>query len=632
MRRLEKRFYTVGMAGHIDHGKTTLTKALTNIDTDRLKEEKERQISIELGFAPLHQEEDMQISIVDVPGHERFIRRMIAGVGGIDLVVLVIAADEGVMPQTREHVDILSLLGITNAIIVLTKLSKVDADLRELAKDEVAEELKGSPFENAPLMMVDSVSGEGIQELKDLIIRSTEEIPVRSASGEFRMPIDQVFTLKGQGTIVRGTIYEGTIMTGADLTLLPQGISTKARQIQVHGMNTLQGFAGQRTAINLAGINYQHVERGNALVSSSDFAVTDTIDVSLNLLEEIRLGLKQRMEVKVHTGTSEVMGKLIFFDRNRVEQEVESILCQIRLSDNIVVKRGDRFIIRRPTPVETLGGGWIINPHGGKYKFGSETISKLRSIKEGTPEERILKLLDREKSVSKEYILQKVSVSWDELTEVMNQHGWVELRASHVTHTSIVEKCEKMIRDVLRTYHDKHPLEKGINTGELQQMLKSYPDALIQHSIQRLLRQQEVKKENGVLSMEDFTPRLPSQWEKRCIQLIQSILKDDLKVKTMEEYFQEAGIPESLRQGFYHFFVQEKWIAPLDEKYAYAHETYVQAVELLKKNTEQSFGIAQAKEVLGLSRKYMIPFLERLDKEGYTVRMQEKRKWISHEE
>jgi selenocysteine-specific elongation factor len=481
-------------------------------------------------------------------------------------------------------------------------------------------------------MMVDSVSGQGIQKLKDLIIRSTEEIPVRSAAGEFRLPIDQVFTMKGQGTIVRGTIYEGTIVTGTDLTLLPQGISTKARQIQVHGENTLRGFAGQRTAINLAGINYQHIERGNVLVSSSHFAVTDTIDVSLNILEGVKLGLKQRMEVKVHTGTSEVMGKLIFFDRNRVEQEEESILCQLQLSEQVVVKRGDRFIMRRPTPVETLGGGWIINPHGGKYKFGSETISKLRSIKEGTPEERILKLLDREKSVSKEYIFQKVSISGMELTEILNQQGWLQLRASNVTHISIVESCEKLIMNTLLTYHDRHPLEKGINTGELQQLLKPYPDALIQYSIERLLRQKEVKKEAGVLSMEDFTPRLPSQWKKRCIRLIHSILKDELKVKTMEEYFQEAGIPESSRQEFYQFFVQEKWIVPLDEKYAYGHDTYVQAVEVLRENTEQSFGIAQAKEVLGLSRKYMIPFLERLDKEGYTVRMQEKRKWISYEE
>ncbi|WP_175989143.1 selenocysteine-specific translation elongation factor [Bacillus sp. Marseille-Q1617] len=629
---MHKRFYTVGMAGHIDHGKTTLTKALTNIDTDRLREEKERQISIELGFAPLYQRDDMQISIIDVPGHERFVRKMIAGVAGIDLVVLVVAADEGIMPQTREHVDILSLLGISNGIVVLTKLSNVDADLRELAKDEVEEELKGSPFEGAPILMVDSVSGEGIPELKDLIIRSIENIPVKSAEGEFRLSIDQVFTLKGQGTIVRGTIYEGTILTGTDVTILPQRIRAKARQIQVHGINTRQGFAGQRTAINLAGVNYQHVERGNVLVSSSHFAVTDTVDVSLNILGGIEHDLKQRMEIKVHTGTSEVMGKLIFFDRNKVEQQEDSILCQIRLNDKIVVKRGDRFIIRRPTPVETLGGGWIINPNGRKYKFGGETITKLRSIEEGTPEERILKLLQKKKSLPVESILKEASINPEELNELLKQQGWIELRASSITHLSIVERCKEMIKDVLCSYHESHPLQKGINKGELQPLLQPFTDVVIQYSIERLLQQKEVTREKGFFRLEGFAPSLPTQWEKRCLQMLHSIRKDGLNVKKMIDYFQEAGIPESLRQSFYHFFIQEKWIVPLDEKYAYAHGVYEKAVEDLKEHTGSTFTVAQAKEILGISRKYMIPFLERLDKEGYTVRMKEERKWISYED
>ncbi|MGR3764005.1 selenocysteine-specific translation elongation factor [Rossellomorea sp. NS-SX7] len=629
---MHKRFYTVGMAGHIDHGKTTLTKALTNVDTDRLKEEKERQISIELGFAPLFQEEDLQISIIDVPGHERFIRKMIAGVGGIDLVVLVVAADEGIMPQTREHVDILSLLGISNGIVALTKLSNVDAELRELAKEEVEDELRGTPFENAPFMLVDSVSGEGVQELRDLIIRSMEDIPVRSREGDFRLPIDQVFTMKGQGTIVRGTIYEGTILTGEDLTILPQRVQAKARQIQVHGMNTGQASAGQRAAINLAGVHYHQIERGNVLVSSSHFSVTDTIDVSLDILNGIELGLKQRMEVKVHTGTSEVMGTLIFFDRNRVDEEEDSILCQIRLHDRIVVKRGDRFVIRRPTPVETLGGGWIINPNGGKYKFGSGTISMLHSLKEGTPEERILKLIQKEKSLPIETILNEASINRNELNDILKKDGWIELRGSRVTHTSIVESCEKMLTNVLSSYHERHPLEKGINKGELQSLLKPFTDLVIQFSIEELLQQKAISKENGVVRMEWFAPSLPQQWEKRCLQILHSMERDALNVKAMEEYFKEAGIPESLRQDFYLFFVQEKWIVPLDEKHAYSHKTFVQAVEVLKEHTDLSFNIAQAKEALGISRKYMIPFLERLDKEGHTVRMKEERKWISCEE
>jgi selenocysteine-specific elongation factor len=628
---LHKRFYTVGMAGHIDHGKTTLTKALTNIDTDRLKEEKERQISIELGFAPLYQEENMQISIVDVPGHERFIKKMIAGVAGIDLVVLVVAADEGIMPQTREHLDILSILGITNGIGVLTKLSKVDADLRELAKDEVVEELHGTPFENAPFMMVDSLSGEGIQGLKDLIIRSMEDIPVKTAEGDFRMPIDQVFTVKGQGTIVRGTIYEGTIVTGANVTVLPPGLTSKARQIQVHGMDTSKGFAGQRTAVNLPGINQQDLKRGDVLVASTHLSVTDTIDVSLNILKGLSLGMKQRMDVKVHTGTSEVMGKLIFFDRNKVEKEEDIILCQIRLSEHIVVKRGDRFILRRPTPVETIGGGWIINPEGESYKFGPQTIAKLRSIMVGTSEERILNLLKKKKSLTAECILKDASVTENKLSSILKQDGWIVLRSSNVTHISIIESCENRICSELSHYHDQNPLDKGMNKAELNQHLK-IPDDLLNYSIDHLLKQNRLVKEHGVLRIKGFMPHLPLQWKKRCMQLLHSLREDDLNVKPVEEYFHEAGIPESLRQKYHQFFVQEKWVIPLNRKYVYACESFIHATSLLKKNTDQCFTIAEAKEILGISRKYMIPFLERLDKEGCTVRINEKRKWISYDE
>jgi selenocysteine-specific elongation factor len=628
---LQKRFYTIGMAGHIDHGKTTLTKALTNIDTDRLKEEKERQISIELGFAPLYKDEDMQISIVDVPGHERFIKKMIAGVAGIDLVVLVVAADEGIMPQTREHLDILSLLGITNGIVVLTKTSKVDADLRELAKDEVVEELQGSPFENAPLMMVDSISGDGIQELKELIIRSMEDIPVRTWEGDFRMPIDQVFTVKGQGTIVRGTIYEGSVVTGENLLILPRGLSTKARQIQVHGMDTQKGFAGQRTAVNLPGIHHQELKRGDVLVGSTHLSVTDTIDVSINVLKGLSHEMKQRMEVKVHTGTSEVMGKLIFFDRNKIDKEKDLILCQIRLNEHIVVKRGDRFVIRRPTPMETIGGGWVINPKGESYRFGHETIAKLRSIMEGNPEERILNLLDKKKSMTAESIQKDASVTENELSSILKQEGWFVLRSCNVTHITIIESCGERIFSELSIYHEQNPLDKGMNKGELTQLLDIPYDVLLS-SIDHLLQQKRLLIENGVFSIKGFTPQLPFQWEKRCLQMIHSIREDDLKVKTVEEYFHDAGIPESLRQKYYSFFVQEKWIIPLDEKYAYAYESFIQATNFLMKNTGQSFAITEAKEVLGITRKYMIPFLERLDKEGYTVRMNEKRKWISYEE
>ena len=328
---MEKRYFTIGMAGHIDHGKTSLTKALTNVDTDRLKEEKERQISIELGFAPLYEDDEIQISVIDVPGHERFIRQMIAGVAGIDLVVLVVAADEGVMPQTREHLDILKFLGVKNGLVAISKIDRVDEEFIELVKDDILEELTGSVFEGAPFVLVDSLSKKGIDELKDLIIKTLKEQEMRDAKGAFRLPIDQVFTVKGQGTVVRGTVYEGTVEEGQTLKIMPEGLEVKARQIQVHHKQAQKAYAGQRTAINLSGVSKEDLERGDVLVSSEHFIVTKTVDVAIRVVEDLDHMVKQRMPIKLHIGTTEVMGRIVFFDRNELKEENGEILCQLRL-------------------------------------------------------------------------------------------------------------------------------------------------------------------------------------------------------------------------------------------------------------------------------------------------------------
>src|SRR3954451_8255563 len=296
---MSKCYFTIGMAGHIDHGKTSLTKALTNVDTDRLKEEKERQISIELGFAPLYEDEDIQISVIDVPGHERFIRQMIAGVGGIDLVVLVVAADEGFMPQTREHLEILKFLGVKGGIVAITKIDRVEEEFVELVKEDIFTELGNTVFEKAPYVLVDSVSHKGIEQLKTMIIETLKEQEMRDAKGAFRLPIDQVFTVKGQGTVVRGTVYEGTVEEGQTLKIMPEGLEVKARQIQVHHKQAQKAYAGQRTAINLAGVSKEDLERGNVLVSSEHFIVTKTVDVAIRVVEDLDYMVKQRMPIKL---------------------------------------------------------------------------------------------------------------------------------------------------------------------------------------------------------------------------------------------------------------------------------------------------------------------------------------------
>lgn len=386
---MDKHYYTVGMAGHIDHGKTTLTKALTNVDTDRLKEEKERQISIELGFAPLELGNDIFASVIDVPGHERFIRQMIAGVAGIDLVILVVAADEGVMPQTKEHLDILSFLGIKRGIVAVTKIDKVEIDFVELVQEEIKEQLQGTVFAESPFVMVDSLKGTGIDVLKQQIKDDLLQTEKRNANGAFRLPIDQVFTVKGQGTVVRGTVYEGTVIEGQALMILPSRRETKARQLQVHHKPSEKAVAGQRVAINLSNVTKEDLDRGDVIVDKEHFIVTNTIDISLSFINSLKHPIKQRSPIKLHLGTSEVMGKIVFFDRNEVNSDVGEVLCQLRLDEDIVTKRGDRFILRRPTPTETIGGGWIVDPNGQKYRYGEATIDMLHKKKEGTPVQRV---------------------------------------------------------------------------------------------------------------------------------------------------------------------------------------------------------------------------------------------------
>ncbi|WP_406687195.1 selenocysteine-specific translation elongation factor [Rossellomorea vietnamensis] len=627
---MRKDHYTIGMAGHIDHGKTTLTKALTSVDTDRLKEEKERSISIEPGFAPLYEDDTIEISVVDVPGHERFIRQMIAGVAGIDLVVLAVAADEGVMPQTKEHLDILSLLGISQCIVVLTKISKVEEDLREIAREEVSEELKGTEFEGSPILSADGLTGEGVTALKDTIISSLKGLPSRNTAGDFRLPVDQVFTVKGQGTVVRGTIYEGSLEAGQDLTIFPQGIHTKAKQIQVHHRKAEMGYAGQRAAVNLPGVDHKSLKRGNVLVSSPHLFTANTIDVCIQVLHTVRYEIKQRMRVMIHTGTSEVFGKLVFFDRNKVEEgiDTDTILCQIRLDESIMVKRGDRFIIRRPSPVETIGGGWIIQPNGGNYRFGEETIGYLKSLIEGTPGERALRVLDRYKSLDRKTLQKEGSLSEECMTELLEKQEWIQLSDSTITHCKIVKECRNAFKHFLLTFHEKFPLLRGVNRAELKQRLSEYPESLADY----VLEDGNWIEGKGLVHLVGFTPHLPPAWEKRCNQLLDLLERDGTQVKDMEEYFEKVGIPEKWQSDFSRFFVQEKKIIPLDDKKAYSPGVFNDATIRLRKHTDEAFQVGEAKEILGLSRKYMIPFLEKLDKEGLTLRIEGKRKWIGYKD
>ncbi len=626
---MEKRYFTIGMAGHIDHGKTTLTKALTNVDTDRLKEEKERQISIELGFAPLYEDENIQISVIDVPGHERFIRQMIAGVAGIDLVVLVVAADEGVMPQTKEHLEILGFLGIKSGIVAITKMDKVDEEFSELVKDDIYEELSGTVFENSPYVLVDSLSHKGIDELKSRIIQTLEQQDVRDMKGPFRLPIDQVFTVKGQGTVVRGTVYEGAVEEGQLLTIMPQGIEVRARQLQVHHQPAKQAFAGQRAAINISNVTKEEIERGNVLVSSEHFNITRTIDVSIQMVEDLEHLVKQRMPIKCHIGTAEVMGRIVFFDRNELKEDSGEILCQLRLEEEIVTKRGDRFILRRPSPQETIGGGWVIDPKGEKYRFGHQTIEELAKKKEGSPTERLTAALMEAKSLSIDELIKRTSLDKEEVSLALVGEEFIPYSSKEYTLQEIIKDVEEELFDRLNDYHNQFPLRNGVNKAELLQgLIKWYPKSLVEYVIEQGSATKLFQRKGQFVSLTTFTPHVPSNWKKRTDNLLNDLKRDGLLVKYLHDYIKEAGIPEALVEDVKRYWIDREMIIPLDEFYYYHGEVFTEAVKRLQTETENEFDVGKAKEVLGLSRKYMIPFLERLDENGITRRVENKRVWL----
>lgn len=629
---MNQRYYTIGMAGHIDHGKTALTKALTSINTDRLKEEKERKITIELGYASFALGE-FQTTIIDVPGHEKFIRQMIAGVAGIDLVLLVVAADEGVMPQTKEHLEILSFLGIQHGIIVVTKMDRVEDDFIDLINEDIQSEVKDSVFEQAEIIFVDSISGKGLDELKAALENKLAQIEQRNDKGIFRLPIDQVFTLKGHGTVVRGTIYEGSINAGETLNLLPQNHSVKAKQLQVHNIEKDSAIAGQRVAINLSGVGKAEVKRGDSLVSSPNFPMTRMIDISLHSVKQLKLPIKQRAPVKFYVGTSEVMGKIVFFDRNELKQQ-EHVLCQIRLEKPVAVKRGDRFVIRRPSPAGTIGGGWIIDPFGEKYRFSEHTITILEKKMESTPEERLMDALNDNHLMTKEELLQRTSLQREHLEELLtslSQSGQLlKIEQDVYAQTTKFNEIRHAIRGQLQQYHAANPLRTGMNKAEcIHVSQKNAPKKLVESVIELETKSGHLSKHKHYISLSEFRPHLPEKWKSSLEQALKQLKTDELNVAVWNEYLDKVQVPTSLYPDVKHFLLEQKLAYSLDDQYLIHEQVYnMQVLKLYEATNGEDFTVQDAKSALMISRKYLLLFLELLDQQHVTQRSNDKRKWI----
>jgi selenocysteine-specific elongation factor len=626
----------LGTAGHIDHGKTTLIKALTGVDCDRLKEEKERGITIELGFTSMALPSGLEISIVDVPGHEKFVRHMVAGATGIDLVALVIAADEGIMPQTREHLDICKLLRVKKGLIALTKIDLVEKDWLELVKEEIQEYVKGTFLEKAAIVPLSSVTGEGLQEFVVEVDQLAQEVEERSAEGLFRLPIDRVFTIKGFGTVVTGTIISGKVSLGDTLEVLPKGLEAKVRGIQAHGKPVESATAGLRTGINLQGLEKAVIDRGNVLALALSLKPTAVLDVLFQLLPSSPKPLRHRARLRLHLGTMEAFGRAILLDREEVKPGEEAFL-QVRLEEPTVALSGDRFVIRSYSPLLTIGGGEVLDAFPLRHKRFSPLVKEeMETFLNGSPEEKVrLRLLKAGPA----------GLSWPDL--VMRSNMLPTRLKSHVEtlladarilryngdrlryiHPQVMADLMSSAQDYLKEFHRKNPLLPGAMKEELKTKLPPQMDVrLFNHLLSTLIEEKRIVAEKDTLRLSSHTISLKEEEKDLRKKIVLLYARGKLQPPLVKEVGSELGVSESDLKPVLQLLIKEGTLVKVKED-LYFHQQAMQELEgkltqFFQQNKEMT--PTQFKEISQVSRKFAIPLMEHFDAKKLTMRIGDKR-------
>ena len=619
----------LGTAGHIDHGKTTLIKALTGRETDNLKEEKQRGISINLGFTYFDLPSKKRVGIVDVPGHEKFIKNMLAGACGIDIVLLVVAADEGVMPQTVEHLDILNYLGVKKGIIVLTKCDLVDEDFISLVKDEVKEKTKGLFIENAPIVEVDSVSGRGLEELVKKIDEISEDIEEKKIDAPARMSIDRVFSLKGFGTIVTGTLIEGKISIDDEMTIYPSEKKVKVRNLQVHGCDVKTAYAGQRTAINLSNIKVSEIQRGDVIAETGSVEESMMIDVNISLVEHCKKSLKHWDRIRVFHGTKQILCRIVPLNEDEIPYG-ESGYAQLRLEEKIVAKKGDRFIIRSYSPMDTIGGGIIIDTAPKKHKIYDESVIETLKIKEkGELKDIIEEYLKLNLS---NYITLKDLISYTgdkeeyvkEGLDVLIKENKVIPVNKYYLHISHYNKLKDKTMDILNRYHKQYRLRKGI----LKEELRSRVDSKLKVKdmdiiLNKMAEDKQIKVRDNLVSNYEFEVVF-NQKQLSIKKEIENITrKNKLScLVTKDEICNKNKFYEEVLEALIGDTIQK-----LDDTYYVDRDIYEnmknELINYLKQNNQIT--VAQFREITNSNRKISIAILEHFDRNRITKRIDDKR-------
>jgi selenocysteine-specific elongation factor len=619
----------VGTAGHIDHGKTALVKALTGIDADRLQEEKRRGITIDLGFAhmdlPAPNGEMLRLGFIDVPGHERFVRNMLAGMGGIDLVLLVIAADEAIKPQTREHFDILQLLGVQRGIAVLTKSDAVDRETLEVARLEVEEFLRGT-FLDKPnsIVAVSSLTGAGMNDLKEAMVAAAGEVQPRNSQAIVRLPIDRVFTMKGFGTVVTGTLVAGTIRREDELEVLPGGRRVRVRGVQVHGQMAQATVAGQRTALNLAGVSTDDLSRGMTLAPPQTFASTRRVDVRLRLLSSAPHPLKERARVHFHSYTMETVAEVGLHGTKQIDPG-EELLARLKLPEAALLLPGDRFILRQFSPVVTIGGGVVLDalPMPRMSGYGDflralsgsdkETILEVRISRRQNDGISIARLI-AETGWTKEFIE-------SQLTQALKQ-GRVLRIGELLIHSSGLEALKRRIMGAIEDFHNKNPLVRGVNKEELRKQQAASAEVL-EAALGTLVGDRKLEVAGDLVRMTGRGVVLKDEEAESKQRIEHAFASAGLKVPALRDVIAGLKVDQARAQKIVTLLLRDKVLTKVSDELVF----HCSALEELRrqiaayKAISTKIDVAKFKELTGVTRKYAIPLLEYLDRGRVTRRV-----------
>jgi selenocysteine-specific elongation factor len=624
------RHVIVGTAGHIDHGKSALVKALTGIDPDRLKEEQQRGITIDLGFAHLDLG-DVQVGFVDVPGHEKFVKNMLAGVGGIDFVLLVIVADESIMPQTREHFDICRLLGVEAGIVVINKTDLVDPDMIELVREEIEEKTRGSFLEKAEIIPVSSKTGEGIDTLKKAIHDLALAVRSRPTNKMLRLPIDRAFSIHGFGTVVTGTLTSGDIQKDQEIELIPGGLKAKIRGLQVHGAMTNRAMAGQRTAVNLQGVNLEQVERGMVITPPGIFRSTQILDVRLMLLPGAK-PLKNLIKVRFHQGTLEVLARVALIGPEVLAPGALGY-AQLRLDAPVFCLHGDAFIIRQFSPTITIGGGIILHPNPSKHKStDKQTLTALQGLDHGSIQEKIPVLLatDVKRAMNLSELNSLLGLPNADLVKICSdlaksgKLAMLPAPSPILVLPHVVESLKKETLEQISNFHKENTLQKGISREELRKRFyDDLPLEVFRYCLDELVGKKKISILEEAVALYGREVQLSSEAQ----QIRQEI----------EALFQKTGYqpplpseipnsisanPDEIRRIFF-WMIKEKILIKLSDDLVY-HRTTLETIKSQikgKYTPGTKFGVAEFKELFDITRKHAIPLLEYLDRDKFTRRL-----------